>query len=134
MSEDVQSVAPVRYAPRQGLHTILKKLHGEQEKTWPAFRVGDLVKIHYRIKEGDKERIQVYEGNVISIRGEGYHRTFNVRRVTHDVGVERIFPYHSPYISKVEIARRGKVKRAKLFYLRGKSGKESRIKEAHRAS
>ncbi|MCB1138788.1 MAG: 50S ribosomal protein L19 [Leptospiraceae bacterium] len=101
-----------------------------QFKEWPSFNIGDTVKVHYRITEGDKERIQVYEGAVISIRGEGLSRTFIVRRVSHDVGVERIFPYHSPSIAKIEVSRRGKVRRAKLFYLRQRSGKSARIKEA----
>ena len=98
-------------------------------RAWPEFAVGDSVKIHYKIKEGDKERIQIYEGNVISIRGEGLGKTFTVRRIAHDVGVERIFPYHTPSIAKLEVVRRGLVRRAKLYFLRGKSGKEGRIKE-----
>ena len=116
----------------RSLHGVLKTLHQDQMKTWPEFNVGDLVRVHYRIVEGEKERIQVYEGNVISIRGEGYSKAFVVRRISHDVGVERIFPYHSPAIAKIEIARRGRVRRAKLYYLRHKSGKQGRIKEARR--
>lgn len=112
-----------------GKSTIAKGDH-INFKEWPAFNIGDTVKVHYRITEGDKERIQVYEGAVISIRGEGLSRTFIVRRVSHDVGVERIFPYHSPSIAKIEVSRRGKVRRAKLFYLRQRSGKSARIKEA----
>jgi large subunit ribosomal protein L19 len=100
-----------------------------QLKQWATFSVGDTVKVHYRIKEGDKERVQVYEGTVISVRGDGLNKTFVVRRVSHEVGVERIFPYHSPAIQKIETTRRGRVRRAKLFYLRHKSGKEGRIKE-----
>ena len=114
------------------LHNVLKGLHQDNLKEWPAFNVGDQVKVHYRIIEGEKERIQVYEGNVISIRGEGFSRSFIVRRISHDVGVERIFPYHSPAIAKIEISRRGRIRRAKLFYLREKSGKQGRIKEARR--
>jgi large subunit ribosomal protein L19 len=102
-------------------------------KKWPEFNVGDNVKVHYRIVEGDKQRIQVYEGTVISIRGEGLGRTFVVRRVSHEVGVERIFPYHTPSIAKLEVVRYGKVRRGKLFYLRHKSGKEGRIKESMKA-
>lgn len=98
-------------------------------KSWPDFSVGDTVKVHYKIKEGDKERIQLYEGNVISIRGSGLGKTFIVRRTAHDVGVERIFPYHSPFIANLEVVRRGVIRRAKLFYLRSKSGKAGRIKE-----
>jgi large subunit ribosomal protein L19 len=102
------------------------------EKSWADFGPGDTVSIHYRIKEGDKERVQLYEGTVISIRGESYNRTFTVRRIAHDVGVERTFPYHSPWIAKIDVKRKGKVRRAKLFYLRGLSGKAGRIKEAFR--
>ena len=95
----------------------------------PAFRVGDTVKVHVRIKEGDKERIQVYEGVVISRKGKGATETFTVRRVAYNVGVERTFPVHSPKLAKIEIARRGKVRRAKLYYLRERTGKAARIKE-----
>ncbi|MDH5657331.1 MAG: 50S ribosomal protein L19 [Spirochaetia bacterium] len=98
-------------------------------KERPEFAVGDSLKVHYKIKEGDKERIQIFEGNVISIRGEGLGKTFTVRRIAHDVGVERIFPYHSPSIANLQVVRRGLVRRAKLYFLRGKSGKEGRIKE-----
>lgn len=102
---------------------------GNQIKERPTFSAGDTVKVHYRITEGDKERVQVYEGTVIGIRGSGLDKTFVVRRVSHEIGVERIFPYHSPAIQKIETTRRGRVRRAKLFYLRHKSGKEGRIKE-----
>ncbi len=99
------------------------------KNTHPKFSVGDTLRVHFRIHEGDKERTQIYEGLVISIRGEGTGRSFIVRRITHEVGVERIFPYYSPSIQKIEVIRRGKVRRARLYYLRGKSGKEGRIKE-----
>ncbi|MCE9600104.1 MAG: 50S ribosomal protein L19 [Spirochaetia bacterium] len=98
-------------------------------KTHPEFGVGDTVRVHYKIKEGDKERVQSYEGTVTSIRGSGAGRTFKVRRISHDIGVERIFPFESPLIAKLEVVRKGRVRRAKLFYLRHKSGKEGRIKE-----
>ena len=114
----------------KGLHEVLDHLHNDQKKTWPEFSIGDTVRVHYKIVEGNKERIQVYEGTVISISGEGFHKTFIVRRVAHEVGVERIFPFHSPAIAKLEVTRKGKVRRAKLYYLRDKSGKEGRIKEA----
>ncbi|MBX7057416.1 MAG: 50S ribosomal protein L19 [Leptospirales bacterium] len=106
----------------------------QQERAPGVFSVGDVIKVHYRIKEGDKERIQVYEGTVISMRGAGWSKSFVVRRVSHEVGVERIFPYNSPAIQKVDVVRRGRVRRAKLFYLRHKSGKEGRIKEAFDAT
>lgn len=101
-------------------------------KSWPEFGPGDTVGVYYRIKEGDKERIQLYEGVVIALRGASYNRTFTVRRISHDVGVERTFPYHSPWIAKIDVKRKGKVRRAKLFYLRGRTGKATRIKEAFR--
>ena len=95
----------------------------------PAFRVGDTVKVHVKIKEGDKERIQVYEGVVIARKGHGATETFTVRRVAYNVGVERTFPIHSPKLDKIELMRRGKVRRAKLYYLRERTGKAARIKE-----
>lgn len=101
-------------------------------QSWPVFGPGDTVSVHYRIKEGDKERVQLYEGIVTGFHGESNNRTFTVRRIAHDVGVERTFPYHSPWIAKVVVKRRGKVRRAKLFYLRNLSGKAGRIKEAFR--
>ena len=108
---------------------VLDSILEPYKKEWPAFSVGDTVKVHYKIKEGDKQRIQIYEGVVITISGTGLTRTFIVRRISHNVGVERIFPYHSPSIEKIELVRKGKVRRSRLFYLRDKSGKESRIKE-----
>lgn len=131
-AESAEKTAPVEMVQislNGGKATLAKGDH-LAFKEWPSFNIGDTVKVHYRITEGDKERIQVYEGAVISIRGEGLSRTFIVRRVSHDVGVERIFPYHSPSIAKIEVSRRGKVRRAKLFYLRQRSGKSARIKEA----
>ncbi len=98
----------------------------------PEFRPGDTVAIHYKIKEGDRERIQVFEGVVIAKKGGGVRETFIVRKVSYGVGVERIFPLHSPLIAKVDVKRRGKVRRAKLYYLRGRSKKASRIKERSR--
>ncbi|HMM05321.1 MAG TPA: 50S ribosomal protein L19 [Clostridiales bacterium] len=95
----------------------------------PPFRVGDTVKVHVKIKEGEKERIQVYEGVVIARKGKGATETFTVRRVSYNVGVERTFPVHSPKLEKIEISRRGKVRRAKLYYLRERTGKAARIKE-----
>ncbi len=95
----------------------------------PAFRIGDTVKVHVKIKEGDKERIQMYEGVVIARKGQGLTETFTVRRVAYGVGVERTFPVHSPKLEKIEISRHGKVRRAKLYYLRERTGKAARIKE-----
>jgi large subunit ribosomal protein L19 len=94
------------------------------------FRPGDTIAVHYKIKEGDRERIQIFEGVVIAKKGGGLRETFTVRKVSYGVGVERIFPLHSPLIEKIRIKRKGKVRRAKLYYLRGRSKKASRIKES----
>ncbi len=94
----------------------------------PDFRPGDHIKIHVRVIEGDKERIQPFEGDVISIRGDGVNKTFTVRKISSGVGVERIFPLYSPKIAKIEIIKKGQVRRAKLYYLRNLSGKAARIK------
>lgn len=94
----------------------------------PKFRAGDRINIHFKVIEGDKERIQQFEGDVISIRGGGIDKTFTVRKISDGVGVERIFPFHSPKIAKVDLVREGKVRRAKLYYLRNLSGKAARIK------
>jgi large subunit ribosomal protein L19 len=94
----------------------------------PAFNPGDHVKIHVRVIEGDKERIQPFEGDVISVRGEGVNKTFTVRKIASGVGVERIFPLYSPKIAKIEILKKGQIRRAKLYYLRNLSGKAARIK------
>ena len=95
----------------------------------PAFNVGDTVKVHVRIKEGDKSRIQVFEGTVIAKKHGGIHETFTVRRVAHGCGIERVFPVHSPVVEKVEVVRLAKVRRAKLYYLRDRLGKSAKIKE-----
>ncbi|MGD8343979.1 MAG: 50S ribosomal protein L19 [Desulfobacterales bacterium] len=95
----------------------------------PAFGPGDNVKVHVKIKEGEKERIQVFQGVVISKRKGGTNATFTVRKVSYGVGVERIFPLHSPAIDKIEVVTRGRVRRAKIYYLRKLRGKAARIKE-----
>jgi len=95
----------------------------------PEFRPGDTVAVHYRIKEGERERIQIFEGVVIAKKGGGARETFTVRKVSYGVGVERIFPLHSPLVQTIDVKRKGKVRRAKLYYLRGRSRKASRIKE-----
>ncbi len=94
----------------------------------PAFNPGDHVRVHVRVVEGDKERIQPFEGDVINVRGAGINKTFTVRKIASGVGVERIFPYYSPKIAKVELLKEGNVRRAKLYYLRNLSGKAARIK------
>ena len=93
----------------------------------PAFEVGDTVKVHVLIKEGDRERIQVFEGTVIAKKHGGVAETFTVRRVAHGCGVERVFPLHSPHVDKVEVIRQGRVRRAKLYYLRDRVGKAAKV-------
>ncbi|MBQ5780439.1 MAG: 50S ribosomal protein L19 [Spirochaetaceae bacterium] len=109
---------------------LIKTIEAQQLKEDALnFRVGDTVKVHFKIVEGKTERIQVYEGLVISIQNEGISRTFTVRKISYGVGVERIFPLHSPRVDHVDVVRRGKVRRAKLYYIRDKVGKAARIKE-----
>ena len=95
----------------------------------PAFNIGDTVKVHVRIKEGDKSRIQVFEGTVIAKKHGGIQETFTVRRIAYGCGMERVFPLHSPVVDKVEVVRKGKVRRAKLYYLRDRVGKAAKVKE-----
>lgn len=103
---------------------VLEKIQQEQIRSdLVPFKVGDAVKVHSRIKEGDRERIQVFSGLVINKQGRGIKETFTVRRISYGEGVERIFPTNSPFIQKVEVERAGKVRRAKLYYLRGRVGK-----------
>ncbi len=99
------------------------------KKKMPHFEIGDTVRVHVKVIEGDKERIQVYEGVVIARKGTLNTETFTVRKVSYGVGVERIFPVHSPIVSRVEVMRQGKVRRAKLYYLRGKKGKFARVED-----
>ena len=105
----------------------------ETQKEWlrevPPFRAGDTVRVNVRVKEGDKERLQAFEGVVIARRGSGVSATFTVRKVSNGVGVERIFPVHSPMLADIAVVRRGSVRRAKLYYLRDLTGKATRIKE-----
>lgn len=101
---------------------------GEQ-KEHPEFNPGDTITVHYKIREGNKERIQNYRGTVIQIKGEGSTKMFTVRKMSGSIGVERIFPMSSPFIEEIEINRRGRVRRARLFYLRSLTGKRARIKE-----
>ncbi len=98
----------------------------------PVLNVGDTVRVHVRIKEGDKSRIQVFEGTIIAKKHGGINETFTVRRVAHGCGIERVFPVHSPVVEKVDIVRSGKVRRAKLYYLRSRVGKAAKVKEAIR--
>lgn len=102
------------------------------KKDVPSVNIGDTVKVHVKIKEGDKFRIQIFEGTVIAKKHGGINETFTVRRVAHGCGIERVFPLHSPIIDKVETIRTGKVRRAKLYYLRDRVGKAAKVKEAIR--
>lgn len=106
--------------------TIIEKIESEQLKSdTTPFRVGDTIKVHTRVIEGDKERIQIYSGIVIGRKGTGINENFTVRRVSYGEGVERVFPLHSPRIAKIEVERRGAVRRAKLYYLRSRKGKSA---------
>lgn len=109
---------------------LIKAFTKEQLKTEvPVLNIGDTVKVHNKIKEGSRERIQIFEGTIIAKHGGGISETFTVRRVSFGVGVEKTFPVHSPNVDKVEIVRSGKIRRAKLFYLRDRVGKSAKVKE-----
>ena len=108
---------------------IIRAIEQQQIKDVAEFHVGDTVKVHYRITEGNRERIQVFQGDVTRRHGHTSRETFTVRKISFGVGVERTFPVHSPKIEKIEVTRRGKVRRAKLYYLRDKVGKAAKIKE-----
>jgi large subunit ribosomal protein L19 len=97
----------------------------------PRFNSGDTIAVHYKIKEGNKERVQVFQGVVIQVKGKGSTETFTVRKMASSVGVERIFPSNSPFIDKLEVLRRGRVRRARIFYLRERKGKSARIRERY---
>ncbi len=103
--------------------TLVKK------QKWPAFSSGDNITVYYKIKEGNKERIQPFQGVVLQRRGKGKTETFTVRKMSGSIGVERVFPLHSPFIEKIKVNRRGSVRRARIFYLRERRGKSARIKE-----
>ena len=109
---------------------IIRAIEQQQIKQdVPEFNVGDNVKVHYRITEGNRERIQVFQGDVIRRQGESVRETFTVRKISFSIGVERTFPVHSPKIERIEVVRQGDVRRAKLYYLRNKVGKAAKIKE-----
>ncbi|HEU5138548.1 MAG TPA: 50S ribosomal protein L19 [Bacillales bacterium] len=113
------------------MHHLIQEITKEQLKQdLPQFRAGDTVRVHAKVVEGSRERIQVFEGVVIKRRGGGISETFTVRKISFGIGVERTFPVHSPRIAKIDVVRRGKVRRAKLYYLRALRGKAARIKEA----
>ncbi len=109
---------------------LIKAFTNEQlKKEVPELKIGDTVRVHNKIKEGTRERIQLFEGTIIARHGGGISETFTVRRISYGVGVEKTFPVHSPNVEKVETIRHGKVRRAKLYYLRGRVGKASKVKE-----
>lgn len=108
---------------------VIEALEAAQKRQLPAFRPGDQVRVHYRIREGEKERVQVFQGVIIRHARGGVGATFTVRKVSFGIGVERIFPQHSPRIEKLEIISRGHVRRARLFYLRGLEGKAARLRQ-----
>jgi len=115
---------------RRPLDEVLMTLDSRQTRSdLPSFKAGDTVKVHFRIREGEKERVQVFQGVVIAARGSGLQKTFTVRKVSYGVGVERTFPFHSPLVAKVEVVRLGKVRRGKIFYVRDLKGKAARIPE-----
>lgn len=107
--------------------TIAKELTTTKEL--PSFKAGDTITVYYTIKEGDKERTQLFKGDVIQRKGTGGTETFTIRKISHSVGVERIFPINSPLIEKIEVNKQGKVRRARIYYLRDLTGKKARIKE-----
>lgn len=115
------------------MQDIIRSIEKEYLKQdLPNFSPGDSVKVHVKVVEGTRERIQIFEGEVIKIRGAGLSRTFTVRRISYGVAVERTFLLHSPKIAKIEVTRKGKVRRARLYYLRGLTGKKARVKEKGR--
>ena len=111
------------------MHSFIETQKEWLRKELPPFRPGDTLRVAVRVKEGDKERVQAFEGVCIARRGSGVSETFTVRKVSNGVGVERIFPVHSPMLAQVEVVRRGRVRRAKLYYLRNLTGKATRIRE-----
>ena len=112
------------------MNEIIKSIEDAQLKAEaPQFRVGDTVKVYGKIKEGNRERIQIFEGTVLKVQGGGNRQTFTVRKISNGVGVEKTWPMHSPTVEKVEVVRHGKVRRAKLNYLRNRVGKKAKVKE-----
>ena len=112
------------------MNEIIKNIEAEQlKKDVPQFNVGDTVRVHALIKEGNRERIQIFEGTVLKKQGGSNRETFTVRKISNGVGVEKTWPLHSPNVEKVEVVRQGKVRRAKLFYLRDRVGKKAKVKE-----
>ncbi|MDR1928273.1 MAG: 50S ribosomal protein L19 [Oscillospiraceae bacterium] len=115
--------------PHSAYAALLRTAKDSFKEAAPEIRIGSTVKVHVKIREGERERVQVFEGIVIARRGSGISETFTVRRISYGVGVERVFPLHSPNIARVEQVRLGRVRRAKLYYLRGRVGKAAKLKE-----
>ncbi|MDH5632786.1 MAG: 50S ribosomal protein L19 [Gammaproteobacteria bacterium] len=112
------------------MSNVIKEIEAAQmERKLPDFAPGDTVAVHVKVKEGDRERLQVFEGVVIARRNNGFNSSFTVRKISYGEGVERVFPVYSPIVAQVDVKRRGAVRRAKLYYLRERSGKSARIKE-----
>ncbi len=112
------------------MHPIIEQLEKEQLKaSVPSFRIGDTVRVQVKVVEGSRERLQAFEGTVIARRNGSVRETFTVRRVSYGIGVERVFPIHSPRVDQIDVVRRGKVRRAKLYYLRKRTGKAAKVKE-----
>ena len=117
------------------MNQIIKEITAAQVKSATTpFKVGDGVRVHTKVREGDKERVQIFAGVVIAHKGSGIHENFTVRRISYGEGVERVFPLYSPLIAEISVVRRGDVRRAKLYYLRGRSGKRARIAERARST
>ncbi len=112
------------------MSNVIDKINKENMiENAPEFRIGDTVKVHTKVYEGEKERVQIFEGTVIARDGVGSTETYTVRRISYGVGVEKVFPVHTPHVKKVEVLRSGHVRRAKLYYLRDRTGKKSRLRE-----
>jgi large subunit ribosomal protein L19 len=112
------------------MNELIQSVERRQLRPVPQFRVGDRIRVHFQVVEGTRRRTQVFEGVVLKIQGKGARRTFTVRKLSFGVGVERTFPVHSPKIEKIEVAARGEVRRAKLYYLRGRIGRKARVRES----
>ena len=116
------------------MNSVQAVTQGQLKTNLPDFRSGDKVKVYVKIKEGEKERVQIFEGTVIARRGGGMGESFTVRKISGNVGVERVFPLHTPSIDRIEVVMRGRVRRAKLYYLRGRVGKATRVAELKSAA
>jgi len=121
----------IRQFKEEIMQEIIKKIEEEQlrEEALPEFQTGDTIRVHNLIREGNRERIQIFEGTVLKRQGHGARETFTVRKVSNGCGVEKTWPIHSPFVAKIEVVRHGKVRRAKLYYLRDRVGKAAKVRE-----